>query len=198
MTPLGEHVVEQDGVDPAEHQIGERMDVVFVGERLEAVLLLRAQEDLIGDRAAERRDLAAAQIGQRMHPAGVGVADAEDFAELVVRHRHRQRCAAGRRVLDAAHADVGVAADDALVDRFEADVDELGTSAERAREQLRDLDVEPDQPIRMRGIGFDKRRATLRVSSPFQRRLRRRGCRRQGNASGNGNDNAPHHTTPGH
>ena len=55
MPALGEHVVEQHGVDASEHQIAVRMHVVFVRHGVQAVLALGAQQDLVGDRAAERR-----------------------------------------------------------------------------------------------------------------------------------------------
>ena len=70
-------------------------------------------------------------------------ADGEHFAELVVRNRGRDRRAARRRVLDAAEADVEVAADRGLIERGERHLDELRRAAERLRDQLGDLDVEP-------------------------------------------------------
>ena len=65
LAALGEHVVEQHGIDAAEHQIGVRMHVVVVRHGREAVLPLGAQQDLVGDRAAERADRLAAQVGER-------------------------------------------------------------------------------------------------------------------------------------
>ena len=144
------------------------MHVVVVRHRREAVLALGAQQDLVGDRAAERADALAAQIGERAEPRRVGVADAEHFAELVVRKRDRHRRAARRRVFDAAQADVGVAAGDALIDRAKRDVDELRRPAESGGEQLGDLDVEADEPIGVRGIGFDERRAAFGIAGPAQ------------------------------
>ena len=63
--PLGEDVVEQDGVHASEHQIGVGMHVIVVRHRLHAATALGTQKDVVCDRAAERGDLVAAQIGER-------------------------------------------------------------------------------------------------------------------------------------
>ena len=63
--PLGQDVVEQHRVEPADQQVAVRMHVVVVRHRLEAVLALGAQQDFVRDRAAERADAAAREIGQR-------------------------------------------------------------------------------------------------------------------------------------
>ena len=84
----------------------------------------------------------------------------QHFAELVIRNGDRQRRAARRRVLDAAQADVGVAARDRLIDRGERDVDELAASRPSPRAmQLGDLDVEADELRRDRR---DRPRRTAR------------------------------------
>ena len=83
---------------------------------------------------------------------GVGVADAQHLAELVVRHRDRHRGAARRRVLDAAQPDLGVAARDGLIDRVERHEHELRRPAEAAREQIRDLDVEAHEHVGIVGL----------------------------------------------
>ena len=142
--PFGEDVVEQDGIDAPEHQIAVRVHVVVVRDRLDAVVALGPQQNLVRDRAAQRGDLAAAQIGERAEARHVRGPDAQDFAELVVGNRQRQRGAARQRVFDAAQADVRVAPGDGLVDRRERDLDELRRAPEAAREQARDLDVEAD------------------------------------------------------
>ena len=64
-SPFRQDVVEQHGIDAAEQQIAVRMDIVVVRHRLDAVLALGAEQDLVGDGAAERADVAAAQIGER-------------------------------------------------------------------------------------------------------------------------------------
>ena len=69
-----------------------------------------AHEQVVGERRAQRGDAPAAQVGQRAEPGAVGVAHGEDLAELVVRNRDRQPGAPRRAVLDAAQADVEVAA----------------------------------------------------------------------------------------
>jgi len=62
--PLREHVVQQDRVHPADHQIAVRVDVVFVRHGVQAMLALRAQQDLVGDRPFERGHPLAAQVGK--------------------------------------------------------------------------------------------------------------------------------------
>ena len=108
------------------------------------------EQDLVRDRPAERADAAAAQIGERAEPRRIGVADAQDLAELVVGNRRRQRGAARGRVFDAAQADVGVAAGD-RTDRSTRtrSEHEPRRASEASRDQLRDFDVEADQFVRV-------------------------------------------------
>ena len=73
-----------------------------------------------------------------------------------------------RDVLDAAQADVEVAALRRLIERGERDLHELRRAAELARDQLRDLDVEADDLRRIARVGFDKRRAAFGVAAPAQ------------------------------
>ena len=116
MTALGQHVVQQHGVQPADHEIAVRMHVIVVRHHLHPVVARRAQQNVVGDRVAQCADGLAAQVGERSKARRVGVADAQHLAEFVVGQRDRHRRAPRRRVLSAAHADVGVAAGDALVD----------------------------------------------------------------------------------
>ena len=58
-------------------------------------------------------------------------------------------------------------------------MDELRRAPEAAREQVGDLDVEADLRVRVRGVGFDKRRAALGIARPAERRRLRRGRGRQ-------------------
>jgi hypothetical protein len=141
---------------------------------LQPDVALRAQQDLVGDRAAKRTDLLTAKVGQGAEARRISIADAQHLAELVVRQRHRHRRPPRRRVFDPAHADVGVAAADALVDRFEADVEEFWCAADPGGEQAGDLDIEPDEPVGTRRVGLDKRRAAFRIARPSQH-LRRLG-----------------------
>ena len=115
-SPFRDHVVEQHRVQPADHQVAERMHIVLVRDDLEVLAGGRLQQDLVGDGAGQRADRLAAQVRERSRARRVRVADAQHFAELVVRQRDRERGAARGRVFDAAHADIGVAAGDALVD----------------------------------------------------------------------------------
>ena len=140
--PLGDHVVEQDRVEPAEHEVGIRMHVIVVGDGLEAVLARGREQDVVRDGAGERADAPAGEIGQRAKAPGVRGADAQHFAKRVVRDRGRHRGPPRRRVLDAAQADVGVAAGDGLIDGSEPDEDEPRRAPEAARDALGDLHVE--------------------------------------------------------
>ena len=168
MPPLGEDVVEQDGVDASDQQVAVRVHVIVVRHRAEAVLALRAQQDFVRDRSAERADGLAPQIREGSNSSGVGVAHAEHFSELVIRDRHRERGASGGRVFDAAHADVRVAAGDALIDGLVLDVQKLRRAAETAGEQIGNLDIEADDAIGARRVGFDEGRAPLGVARPAQ------------------------------
>ena len=124
------------------------------------------QQDFVGDGAAERADAAAAQVRERAKLSGVRGPDAEDLAELVIRNGDGVACPAGGRILDAAEADLGVAARDRLVDRGERDLDELRLPAEATGNQLGDVDVESRNSRRIGGIGFDVRRAALGIAGP--------------------------------
>ncbi len=166
IAPLGEHVVEQHRVEAADHQVAVRMHVVVVRHRVDTVIAFGTQQDVIRDRAAQRADVLVAQIRQRPEPRRIGVAYGEDFAEFVIRHGHRMRRPACRRVLDAAQADVGVTARDRLIDLPEVDVHEFRPPAEAASHQRGDFDVEADEIVRARRVGLDERRAAFGIASP--------------------------------
>ena len=119
VTPLRQHVVEQHRIDASDHQIPVRVHVVVVGHGANAVLAFGAQQDLVGDRAAERRHRLAAQVGQRAEPRRVARRARSALRGTRSRDRDGERRAPRRRVLDAAQADVGVAAGDRLIDRRE-------------------------------------------------------------------------------
>ena len=82
---LREHVVEQHGIHTPERQIAVRMHVIVVRHRHHAALGLRGEEDFVRDRAAQRGDAPAAEIGERPEAGRVGLAHGQHFAELVVR-----------------------------------------------------------------------------------------------------------------
>jgi hypothetical protein len=65
--------------------------------------------------------------------------------------RSRQPSAA-RACLDAAEADVEIAADGRLVELSEGDLDELRSASELESDELRDLDVEADELRRVVGL----------------------------------------------
>ena len=125
----------------------------------------RREQDLVGDRAAERPDAPAAQIGERAEARGVARPHGQHFAEFVVGDGDGERRASRRRVLDAAHPDVEVAARHRGVDR--GDLDEPRRPPE-PRDELGDLDVEADHARRVVRVGLDVRRAAFRVAAPAE------------------------------
>src|SRR2546425_3812934 len=118
------------------------MDVVFVRDGNDAVARLRLDEQVVGERCAERRDAAAAQVGERAIFLRVRGTDREYLAKLVVGNRHREARTPGGAVLDAAEADVEVTARGGRVDAREADLDEASGAPESLGQQLRDSHVE--------------------------------------------------------
>ena len=120
----------------------------------------------------ERADPPPAKVGERTKLSGVGGTDAQDLAELIIRKRDGITSSARRRVLDAAQPDVGVAPGDGLIDRRVGDLDEAGLAAQPLRDELGDIDVEPDDARGVGGIGFDIRRAAFGVAGPPQERRR--------------------------
>ena len=106
----------------------------------------RAEQDFVGDRAAERADAASSQIGQPAEAARVRVADREHFAERVVRNRRRHRGAARRRIFHPAQTDLRGAAFNGLIDRAvrheqkaRRPVDPARDRARRSRRRTGDL-----------------------------------------------------------
>ena len=172
---LREDVIQQHGVDASDDEIGIRMGVVLERHRLHAVLAGGAEQDLVGDRAAERPDAAAPQIGERAVALRIRGPNAQDLAELVIRNRRGERRAVGWRVFDAVEAEIRVAPADRLDDGPEGDVDEPRRASKTARQQFGDLDLEADDAIGARRIGLDIRGAAFGVARPDQlrRRLRR-------------------------
>ena len=165
---LGDDVVQQHRIDAADGQIGVRMDVVVVGDRLDAVRGLSRGEQFPGQRAAQRRHLAARQILQRAEALAVGLADGDHLAELVVRDAHRQLGALGRRIFHAAQRDVEIAALHRLIQRCEGRLDELRAASECVGNQPGDLDVEATEHRGIVRIGLDEGRPTLGVAAPAQ------------------------------
>ena len=174
---LGDDVIEQHRVDAADGQVGVRVHVVVVGHRLDAVRALRRGEQLPGQRAAQRRDLATRQILQRAEALAIALADGDHLAELVVRDADRQLGALGRRVFDAAQRDVEVAALHGLIERGEGRLDELRAPAERLRRAAPATSTsKPRSTDGIVGVGLDEGRPALGVAAPAQhvRLLRRR------------------------
>ncbi len=109
-TPLREHLIEQDRVDPAEGKIAIRVDVVFVRDRNNAEVLLCGDEQVVGERGSERGDPTPSQVAERAVPVGIRLPDGEHFAEFVIGNRDGQPGAPRRRIFDPAQADVEVSA----------------------------------------------------------------------------------------
>ena len=110
------------------------------------------------------------RVGERAKARRVGGAHREHLAKLVVRQRHGERRAPRRRVLDAVERDVEVAARSGLVERRERDLDEL---RRRPSSLAMSSAISTSKPTHARGIlrvGFDVRRAALRVAGPPERR----------------------------
>ena len=169
---IGQHVVQQDAVDTPEQQVAVRMHVVVVGHRPDAVGLLRVEQRLVCNRAREGRDGAPLQVGQATEPRAIRRSNGEHFLKRIVGNRHFHRATAPGRVFDATEADVEVTARDRLIELRERDLHELRGPAERARDEVGDLDVEAHHMRRVARIGFDERRAALCVAAPPQGRLR--------------------------
>ncbi len=163
---LGEDVVQQHRVHAPDDQVAVRMDVILVRHGLDAVFASRPQKDVVRDGIPQRRHPVAPQIGQRPEAGGVGVADAQDFTKFVVRNRGRRGRAARRRVFDAAQPDIGVATADRLVQRHEGDHHEPRRPPESPCDEPGQLDIEPDELIRMTRIRLDERCAALGIAGP--------------------------------
>ena len=58
-------IFEENGVDAPDHEIRVGMHVIVVRHRGDAVVALGAQKNLVGDRAAERGDPPASEVGER-------------------------------------------------------------------------------------------------------------------------------------
>ena len=144
------------------------MNIVFVRHGHEADIALGFQQNVVRDGATERADPTAAQVGQCTKMSSVGIAYAEHLAELIIRKRDGEGGAVRGRVLDAAQSDVGIAAGDRLIDGEERDFNELRLAAQATRKKSRHLDVESDNPRWIRRVGFDVRRASLRIAGPSQ------------------------------
>ena len=132
---------------------------------------LRLDEQVVGERGAERGHPPAAQVGERAEATRVGFADGQDLAELVVRDGDRQAGAAGRAVLDAAQADVEVAARRGRIEAGEADLHEARSRGRApAASSCATSTSKPTTRERIGGVGLDKRRAPFGVAAPAQLR----------------------------
>src|SRR5581483_7396564 len=114
----------------------------------------------------------AAESRERAIAIAIRRSNGENLLKFVVRDGHGDRAAPSGCVLDAAEADVEIAALDGLIELGEGGLHEDGRPAELAGDELGDLDVEADDLRRMSRIRFDERGAAFGIAAPAQRRLR--------------------------
>ena len=174
------------------------------------MLLAAREEDLVGDRPAERPDAPAAEVLELAEPLPVGRAHRQDLAELEVGDRDREHGPARRRVLDAAHADLEVAALDRLVDGGEGDLHEparrpsrRASSSRRPRRRSRGPSPGPsgrprrtERPLPRRRPSEPEGSARARGGARQRRGRRERARRRPGSRraeSGSERAQAPPH-----
>ena len=100
LSSFGEHVVEQDRIDAAQEEIRIRVHVVLVRYSVQAVLALGSEQNLVGDRAAQRRDVLAGEIRECTKSSRIAGADAQHFTKLVVGDGDSQRRPACWRVFN--------------------------------------------------------------------------------------------------
>jgi hypothetical protein len=146
------------------------MDVVLVGDRNDAVLGLRSDKQVVGERRAKGGNTPAAQILERTVASGVTLAYGEDLAKLEIGDGDGQAGAARCAILDATQTDVEVAASRRRVEARESDLHEARYAAEPFGEQLRDVDVETDDAGWIGGVGLNEGRTAFGVAAPAQLR----------------------------
>ena len=157
------------------------MDVVVVGDDEDAVPVSRREKSVVGDRAAERPDPAALQVGETAECCSIGLAHRQHLPKLEVGDRDRMLGPSGRSVFDAGEPDLEIAALDRRVDRGEGDLQKAGLAPEPSSDRLGDFDVEPPDLRRVSRVRLDVGRAPLGVAPPEEngrrrsRRRRRRG-----------------------
>jgi hypothetical protein len=166
----GDDVVEDHRVHASQHEVLVGVDVILVAHSGDAVSRLGALEQLERLCRGQRRHRAAPQVRERAEAVLVGGADGEDHAELVVRDRRGHSGPPRRDLLEAAEADLEVAAPQRLVDRRERDEGEPGLPVEVSGDEVGDVDFEADQTGGIGGIGFDVRGAAFGIAAPDQGR----------------------------
>ena len=173
---LGQHVVEQHGIDASTHKIGVRMHIVVVGHGQHAVRAFRVEQHVPRHRGAEGSHPATAQVGQAVDAPAVGCAHREHLAELVIRQRHREARMQCRSIFEARHAHREVAAGYGLFDRCPRDLYELRFTTESPRDHAGDLDIEAAHLAGVGRIGFHEGSTPFGIAAPAESlRGRRRG-----------------------
>ena len=168
---LRDDVIQQHRIHPALHEVSVGMDVIVVGNRDDAGRVARREEQIVGDRRAERRDAPAAQIRQTVDAARVLWPYGQHFAEFEIGDRDGVLRATRRRVLDAGEAEREIPTFDRLVDVRPLHLHEPGShrsTAESARDALGDLHVKAADPRGIRGVGFDEGGTPFRISPPHK------------------------------
>ena len=148
------------------------MHIIVVRHGGDAVGALGLEQQIVGHRAAERRNAAAFEIGKRAITAAIAFAHRDHFSELVIRDAGSKRLAPRRNVFDAAQSDLEVAPLRGLIERGELHLQELRCPAKLAGDQLRDLDVKANELRGIARVGLDERRAAFGIAAPAEDLLR--------------------------
>ena len=154
-------VVEQHGVGATVLEVDELLVDPLVGDGVGA----RRAQEIPGLRVGQRADPQAAQRRQ-IADAGVAAAGDQALREQVVRAREAHPRGARRRHLDAVHGDVERAPLQRRDQRRPIVLDHTRPHAERARQRVRQIDLEADQRAAGRRIFVGVRLAPLLVGAP--------------------------------
>jgi hypothetical protein len=146
------------------------MYVVLVGDGNDTGVSLGSDKQVVGERRAKRGNTPAVQVLERAIAITIALPHRQDLAKLVIRDGDGEAGAAGGAVLDATQSDVEVAACRRCIEARERDLHEPGYAAEPLSEQLRDVDVETDDPGRIRRVGLHEGRTAFGVAAPPQLR----------------------------
>ena len=164
-------VVEQHGVRPTVLEIHELLVDPLVGDRDGA----RLAQQVPGLRVGQRSDAQVAQRAQVAHPI-VAAAGDQPLAEDVVRAGEADAGGARRRHLDAVEGDVEGAPLERRDQRRPVVLDHARADPERARQGIRQVDLEAAERAAARGILEGVGLAPLFVGAPEQLPARRDPC----------------------
>jgi len=170
---LRDDVVQEDGIDSATDQVCVWVHVVVVRNRDHTRRVVRCEQQVVGDRRAQRCDTAPTQIGQRANAIAIRRPHRQDLAKFEVGQGDRVTGTTRGSVLDPGEPDVEIAAFDGLIDAGPLYLNEARRPAappapESARNALGDFDVEAAHARGVGGVGFDEGCAALGISTPNQ------------------------------